>query len=217
MTSKFSHSQNVLESNVATVTSGGHWFNATRDAVDEFIPGLLKKQNYNKLILTAVTWIESADSLALILYFILIFNTPAWVAASVALGFYFFWFYYKSALVNLILTPLLRVFNHDAVQIGVAAIALSMLGIYGNYSGLLIGVLFFFLFKVGLMRLFMGRIETRRKQKGLTLNDRVLKMVLIRYSIYEDVTPPEVGSMEDYLKESFLKFKQKKKKKKDQS
>jgi hypothetical protein len=217
MTSKFSHSQNVIESSVATVTSGGHWFNATRDAINEFVPGLLEKQDYDKLILTAVTWIESADSLALLLYFILVFYSPVWVAAAVSIGFYLLWFYYKSAFVNLIITPLLRFINHDAVQIGVAAIVLSLLGIYGNYSGLLVGILFFFLFKVGLLRLLMDRIETKRNPPGLTLNDSVLKMVLIRYSIYEDVTPPEVSSIEDHLKESFLKFKARKNKKKNKA
>lgn len=209
MTSKFSHAQNVLESKTATVTSGGHWFHATRDTVNEFIPGLLKKQEYETLVMNAVTWIESADSIALILFFILIFITPVWFAAGFSAGFYFFWYYNKSAFVNIFATPLLKFLNHDAVQIGVAAIALSLLGIQGNYSGLLIGLIFFFLFKVGLLRLLMGRIEAKRK-KDMTLNDRVLKMILIRYSIYEDVVPPEISSIEDHLKEAFLKFKQKK-------
>jgi hypothetical protein len=214
MKSKISYKQNVLESKVATVTSGGHWFNVTRKVVDDFVPGLLKKQDYEKLVLTAVTWIESAESLALILYFVLVFFTPYWFAAGVALGFYFFWFYLKSAFVTITMTPVLKFLNHDALQIGVAAIALSMLGIEGNYAGLLFGIIYFFLFKVGLMRLLLDRIEVKREREGLQLNDRVLKMVLIRYSIYEDVTPPEVTDMEEYLKESFLKFKMKNQKQK---
>jgi hypothetical protein len=212
---RFFHSQNVLESNVATVTSGGHWFNATRKAIDEFVPGLLEKQDYEKLILTAVVWIESADSLALILFFGLVFILPVWLAVGASIAFYFIWYYNKSAFVSIFMTPLLKFFNHDAFQIGVAAIALSMLGIYGNYTGLLAGVIFFFLFKVGLLRLLMDRLEAKRDHAGLPLNDRVLKMVLIRYSIYEDVTPEEVSNMEDHLKESFLKFKMKNKKYKE--
>jgi len=93
----------------------------------------------------------------------------------------------------------------------VAALSLSLLGIQGNYSGLVIGLIFFFLFKVGLLRLLMGRIEAKRT-KGITLNDRVLKMILIRYSIYEDVVPAEISSIEDHLKDAFLKFKQRKNK-----
>lgn len=208
MTSKFSHAQNVLESKTATVTSGGHWFNATSETVHEYIPGLLKKVEYEDLIMNAVVWIESADSIALILFFLLVFITPAWFAAGVSAGFYFFWYYNKSAFVNIFMTPLLKFLNHDAVQIGVAAVALSLLGIQGHYSGLLIGLLYFFLFKVGLLRLLMRRIESKRT-KSLALNDRVLKMILIRYSIYEDVVPPEISNIEDHLKKAFLKFKQK--------
>src|SRR5690625_5829195 len=75
---KVSHTQNVLESGFATVTSGGHWFHATRDTVKSVVPGLLQRYDYKELILSAVAWIDSTDSLSLILFFILVFLIPVW-------------------------------------------------------------------------------------------------------------------------------------------
>ncbi len=213
MSNRLSHTQNVFESTFATVTSGGHWFHATRETVEKYVPGLLDRHEYEKLVMDAVTWIESTDSLALILYFALVFWMPGWIAAILALGFWFWWFYNKSAFVNITLTPLMKLFNHDAFQIGLAAIALSFLGIMGYYQAVLFGIIYFFLFKVGLLRLMIDRMMSKREIKGLPLNDRVFKMVLVRYSIYEDLTSHEVSGIEEGLKEAVLNFKERRSKK----
>ncbi|MEX0769720.1 MAG: hypothetical protein WD035_03250 [Balneolaceae bacterium] len=201
------HSQFIFETGVATVSSGGHWFNATRETVEKFVPGLLKRQDYEKLIKKAVAWIESADSLSMILYFVLVFTTNVWIASLAVIPFYLGWFYYKSAFINLPTTPILQFFNLDSIQLGVAAVALSFLGIEGMYSGLMIGILYFFLFKVGLLRMGLEKWNAKRSQENLTLNDRVFKMILVRYAIYENMNPPEVERLEEHIKETLLKHK----------
>ncbi|MEX0995333.1 MAG: hypothetical protein WD599_07365 [Balneolaceae bacterium] len=190
---------------MATVTSGGHWFNATRETVKKFVPGLLKRHPYEKLVKNAVVWIESADSLSMVLYFILVFTTTTLIATLSVILFYLWWFFYKSAFVNIPATPILKFLNLDVIQLGVAAFALSFLGIEGIYAGLLIGILFFFLFKIGLLRMGLERWNAKRSDHTLSLNDRVFKMILIRYAIYEDLNPPEVEHLEKHIKETLLK------------
>jgi len=208
MRNAYSQAQNVFESGSTTVTSGGHWFHANREMVEEFVPGLLKEVRYERLVLDAVTWIESTDSLAMLLFFVLVFLLPAPYAALLTILFYVSWYYGKSAFVSLLLTPLLKLVNMDLLQIGVAALALTFLGIGGNYSGFLFGILFFFLCKVGLLRLLLYRIGADRPGDSLPLNDRVLKMILIRHSIREDLIPPQVERMEKQIKEGILLFKE---------
>lgn len=202
---KSSHSQHILETGIATVTSGGHWFNATRETVEKFVPGLLKRHDYEKLVKSAVAWVESTDSLSLILYFVLVFSINTWVATGVVILFYFGWFFYKSAFVNIPTTPLFKFFNLDIIQLGVAAVALSFLGIEGIYSGLIIGIIFFFLFKVGLLRMGLNGLIAKKTSDSLTPNDRVFKMILIRYAIYENLNPPEIERLENHIKEALLK------------
>lgn len=196
---------NILETDLYTVTSGGHWFNATSRTVEEFVPGLLDKHSFDKLISKAVLWINSTDSISLILYFILVFTTDAVVAAVVAILFYLWWYFYKSAFVNLLFMPLINILNKDLTQLLIAAVALSFLGINENYIGLLIGVIYLFLFKVGLLRLLLNKILQGRIENRLPLNDKVFKMVLIRYAMYEDIAPPEVEKLDKQVQDAIMK------------
>lgn len=207
MRTKLSQAQNVFESGILTVTSGGHWFHANRKTVEAFVPGLLEEVGFEDLVLDAVTWIESTDSIALLLFFALVFHIPTLPAAGITILFWFLWYYYKSAFVNLITMPLLRLINMDMLQIVVAAVALSLLGMWGYYWGVLAGVLYFFLFKVSLLRMAMDRIEARRGVRGLPLNDRVLKMVLVRHAIRENLVPEEASKLEEQVRDTILKMK----------
>lgn len=209
MNSRKSHSQNILETPVSTVTSGGHWFHATRDTIKEYVPGLLDKYKFEDLIMKAVVWIDSADSLAMIIYFGLVFLINPWIAAAIALLFHAFWYHKKSAFVNIVMTPLLSFFNMDFFQLLLAAFVLSFLGISGMYTAVVIGIIFFFLFKVGLLRRGWDKLQEKNTDKKLPLNDRVLKMVLIRYSIYQNIPPKEVEKLDQHVQQAVLEFNKK--------
>ncbi len=212
MTSKSSHSINILETPFSTVTSSGHWFHATRDTVNEYVPGLLKIYSFEELIKKAVTWIDSADSLAMILYFILAYTTPVWFAAIASLVFHYWWYHQKSAFVNLYFTKIISLLNKDFIQLLVAAVALSFMGITGMYTAVTIGIIYFFLFKIGLLRKLWDKLDSNKKGDNLPLNDRVLKMVLVKHSIYEDIPPPEVKKLDEHVQQAVIEFNKKKKK-----
>lgn len=213
MSKRSSHSLNILETPFSTVTSAGHWFHATRKTIDEFVPGLLKKYEYETLIAKAVIWIDSADSIAMLLYFILAYTTNVWLAVVLAPLFHFFWYHNKSGFVNIIATPVLSLINKDIFQIAVAAAALSFMGIYGMYTALIFGIIYFFLFKVGLLRRLWDRLDRRKSSagKGLPLNDRVLKMILVRYALYENMPPPEAERLERHVEQAVIDFNTRKK------
>lgn len=211
MNSRKSHSQNILETPVSTVTSGGHWFYATRDTINDYVPGLLDKYKFEDLIKKAVTWIDSADSLALILYFALAFLINPWIAGAIALVFHAIWYHKKSAFVNIVMTPMLTFFNYDFFQLLLAAVVLSYMGMSGMYTAVVIGIVFFFLFKVGLLRRGWDKLQDLKAKEKLPLNDRVLKMVLIRYSIYQNIPPQEVEKLDQHVQEAVLEFNKKRK------
>jgi hypothetical protein len=210
MKSRRSHSQNILETPVSTVTSGGHWFHATRETIKDYVPGLLDKYDFETLIKKAVTWIDSADSLALILYFILAFLVNPWIAAGIAFGFHAFWYHKKSAFVNIMMTPILSFFNRDFFQLLLAALVLSYMGMSGMYTAVVLGIIYFFLFKVGLLRRGWDKLQDKTSDEKLPLNDRVLKMVLIRYSIYQNMPPKEVEKLDKHVQDAVIKFNKKK-------
>lgn len=210
-----SHKINVLESPISTISSAGHWFFATRKSIEEYVPGILKKVGFETLIRKAITWIDSADSISMLMFLGLAFFMNPWIAGLITLLFHYFWYFQKSAFVNLSTTPLLTLLNNEILQLAAAGVALSFFGINGMYAALGIGIVFFFLFKIGLLRRLWDKIDQRRLSNGkkLPLNDRVLKMLLIRYSMYEDIAPSEVRKLEDHVQQAVIDFNQKKKKK----
>lgn len=210
METRQSHTVQILETPYSTVTSGGHWFHATRKTVKEYVPGLLKKFSFEELIAKSIVWIDSADSLALILYFLLAYMVDVWIATLGAFLFHYIWYHLKSAFVNTLFTPILSVFNRDFFQLLIAAVMLSFMGISGMYAAVIVGMLFFFLFKVGLLRRLWDWVETKRDNKKLPLNDRVLKMVLIRYSLYENMPPSEIEKMDQQVQKAILERNRKK-------
>ncbi|MEX0662561.1 MAG: hypothetical protein WEA58_00230 [Balneolaceae bacterium] len=207
-----SHKINILESPISTITSAGHWFFATRKSVEEYVPGILKKLTFENLIKKAVTWIDSADSLAMLLYFVLAFTANPWIAIVATFLFHLWWYFSKSAFVNISFTPVLSVLGNEFVQLLVAGVALSYLGMSGMYLALAFGVLYFFLFKIGILRRLWDKLERNRDGNKLPLNDRVLKMLLIRYSIHEDIAPEEIRKLEKHVQDAVIEFNSKKKK-----
>lgn len=211
MDTRQSHSIHILETPYSTVTSGGHWFHATRETVRDYVPGLLKKYSFEELIAKSVVWIDSADSLALILYFLLAYITDVWIAAIGAFFFHYVWYHQKSAFVNIVFTPILSLFNKDFFQLLLAAVVLSFMGITGMYLALVIGIIYFFLFKIGLLRRLWDWVGTRKSNQKIPLNDRVLKMVLIRYSLYENMPPAEIKKLDEQVQKAVLERNKKKK------
>lgn len=211
MDTRQSHSVQILETPYSTVTSGGHWFHATRESVREYVPGLFKKYSFEELIAKSVVWIDSADSLALIIYFILAYLTEVWISAVAAFIFHYAWYHQKSAFVNIVFTPILSIINKDFFQLLLAAVVLSFMGISGMYAAAIVGMVYFFLFKVGLLRRLWDWIGAKKDQKKIPLNDRVLKMVLIRYSLYENMPPPEIEKLDQQVQEAVLQRNKKKK------
>lgn len=212
MYSKRSHSINILETPFSTVTSNGHWFHATRDTVNDYVPGLMNFYSFEELIAKAVTWIDSADSLAMIFFFALVFFVHPWIAAALVLAFHYVWYHHKSAFVNIATTPFLAFINRDFFQLLTAAIVLSFMGISGMYSAVIAGIFLFFLFKISLLRRFWDKRDSNRKNQKLPLNDRTLKMVLVRYAIYQNIPPQEIEKLDRHVQQVIVDYNRKKKK-----
>ncbi len=207
-----SHKINILESPVSTISSAGHWFFATRKSVEEYVPGILKKHSFESLIHKSILWIDSSDSIAMLLYFALAFVINPWIAAGVTLLFHFWWYFNKSAFVSISALSLLKVLHNEFVQLLAAGVLLSLMGIKGMYLALFFGIIFFFLFKIGLLRRFWDRFDKKSDPGKLPLNDRVLKMLLVRYSMKEDIAPQEVQKLEKHVQDAVISFNTKKKK-----
>ncbi|MBO6792598.1 MAG: hypothetical protein JJ895_01715 [Balneolaceae bacterium] len=198
----------MLEMPDGISTSNGIWYHITRERIENYVPGLLKKVRLERIIQQADAWVVSVDGLALLLYFVLLFLwMPPLTAFIISILFYLFVYLNTAALTSVWASRLMQVFANDGFLYGISA--LLLIGISFNSTGMIpfvpsqmtgvwYGVGLVFLFKVGLLRLLMKFIESR-KQKGVERHDRILNMLLIRYGMSEGILTKSVDEMQDEL------------------
>ena len=192
--------QLFVETSMGIVTRYGDWFHITSGQIRKYVPGLLEKVSLEELIGAAQAWVKSADSLSLVFLLGMLFLVNPWLAASLTIIFHIFWYFYKSAMVVIGLNKVFKFINSDGFLLLSSLVVLSVLGMQGYYTEVGIGLFFFFLLKLGLLKRIWNKLADVLSF-SLTLNDRVLKMIIIKYGIYEDVAPPEIREMEEKMKE----------------
>ncbi len=199
----------MLELSDGITTSNGNWYHITQAQINTYAPGLLKRYPIERIIKEADAWVKSSDGLSLFLYFLLAYlGVNPWFSAAIALSFFFFWFFNTSAFVNLASSSIVKTLNMDGFVYVLSAIlllgivfnsAIQSLGLSIGMDALLPGIILFFLFKVGLLRLSIKFIQSKRGQKQLEMQDRILNMLLIRYGMKAGILTGEVSKMQDRL------------------
>lgn len=208
MNRQTSRSQNLfLETQLGIVTRTGDWFHTTTNNIEQFVPGLLKKRPLDLLVEEAVAWVRSADSLALTILLVLLMFIHPIFAAVIAIAFHFFWYRFKSGFVTIYMGKLLKMMNTDGYLLITSLVIISLVGMNGQYLAAGVGLVFFFLMKLGLLKQLWDKID-EDKAEELSLNDRVFKMILVKYAMHYNKTPSEVQSMEEKFKELALSRKQ---------
>lgn len=197
----------MLELPRGITTSEGNWYHITREEIEKYVPGLLKKYSVEKIIEEADAWVKSSDGLALMLYFILVYaSVNPLVATGITLVFYFLWFFNTSVFVNVTATPIIKVLNKDGFIYTISAIFLigmtfddviAGLGVSVDLSAVWYGLGLFFLYKVGLLRMLLNFLRSKfYKKKSVSKQDRVLNMLLIRYGMKEGCLTGKIQEME---------------------
>jgi len=189
-----------LETQMGIITRYGDWFHTTSKHIKQFVPGLLEKRSLDELVEEANAWVRSADSLAMTLLLVLLLFIHPVLSAVIAVAFHFFWYRFKSAFVTIFLGKLLKFLNADGYLLVSSLIIISGLGMNGQYLAAGIGLLFFFVMKLGLLKRLWDKID-EGVEKELSLNDRVFKMILIKYGMHYNLAPTKVQQMESKFQE----------------
>jgi len=205
---------NMVELPDGITTSNGNWYHTTSKDIQEYVPGLLKKHSIEKIVKNADYWVSSANGLALILYLVLaLLGNNAMISAFISVLFFLLWHFNTSAFVTPMLNPIVRLFDFDGFLYITSAVVLIYLSMQGEQTAMWIGLLLFFLFKVGLLKLLINFINSKRQQTGTEHQDRILNMLLVRYGIKEGIYSGNVQGMQDSLFKTINYHKTKKKNK----
>lgn len=190
-------------------TSNGNWYHITSEQIEDYTPGLLKKYSLERIIKEADAWVKSADGLSLLLFFLLVYiSVTPWIAALVSLVFFLIWYFNTSVFLALAASPIIKLITTDGFAYVASSVLLmgiafsefiSTYGIYVDFSALWIGLILFFFFKVGLLRLLIRFIQSKSSTSGTEIQDRILNMLLIRYGMKSGILTGKVNEMQDRL------------------
>ncbi len=190
----------MLEMPNGISTSNGNWYSISREGIEKYIPGLLDKVELETIIRNADEWHNSANALALIVYLALPFTGLDPVLAFLAsLAFFMIWYLNTSAFASVGLSKLIRIINSDGLLYVLSASAFIYFAWQEQYTTLWLGVVLFFLYKVGLLNLILKLYASKKEEATPTRADRVLNMMLIRYGMREGMIPEKVRQMQDEL------------------
>lgn len=205
---------NMVELPDGITTSNGNWYHTTSEAIQQYIPGLLKKHEIEKIIKNADHWVGSCNGISLILYLVLVLlGADAFISAGIAFLFFLFWYYNTSAFVTPVLNAVARLFHFDGFLYVATAASLIYLSMQGNQTSMWVGLGLFFLFKVGLLKMLLTWISSKRSAQKAARQDRILNMLLVRYGIKEGLYSGNIQSMQDSLFETVNYHKTRKKNK----
>ncbi|MEQ9310080.1 MAG: hypothetical protein RLN90_11565 [Balneolaceae bacterium] len=202
-------------------TSNGNWYHITSNKIEKYTPSLLKKYSIERIIKEADAWVKSADAISLVLFFLLVYLSVApWLATVVSLLFFFIWYFNTSAFLNLASSPIIKLITTDGFIYSVSAVlligiafteSLASWGLSVEFSALWYGLVLFFLYKVGLLRLLIRFVQSKSSKPIVELPDRILNMLLIRYGMREGILTGKINEMQDRLIEIANYHKTKKK------
>ncbi|HYX06594.1 MAG TPA: hypothetical protein VE912_07650 [Bacteroidales bacterium] len=184
-----------VETPVGIFTMKGNWFHTSLDKIKQYAPGLTDIYSYEKLIKDSEVWCRSADPVTLIIFMGLTYFWNAYIGGIIALVFFFFWHFNKSAFISYHATRVMKLLDYEFVVIIITVAVLSIKGMNGAYIELIIGFVYFFFLKFGWLRSLVDKWYDSRK-KVVTLNDRVLKMIILQYALYEGIKVKDIENWE---------------------
>ncbi len=191
-------SSEFVETPLGIFTRQGNWYYMTSELVEKMVPGYMKNQSMDELIATSENWVKSTDALTLIVYMSLIHLLPMPFAVVVSLVFMLVWHLSKSAWISGFSSGLIKWLTIDGFILVISVVSISFLGMTGQYADMLIALLFFMIFKFGWIRKPFDGFYNKRNP-GPTLNDRVIKMIVIRTAMQHRMDIPGLKSMEDEM------------------
>lgn len=199
----------MMELSDGITTSTGNWYHINAEQIEKYTPGLLKRIPLETIIKEADAWTKSADGLALMLFFILSYaSVNPIVSTTVSLLFYFFWYFNVAAFISVPASKLIQTIIKDGVIYSVSTILLiaisfpgftSSLGLSISFSTIWYGLVLFFFFKVGLLRMILKLVQSKTGKTKVEIQDRILNMLLIRYGMKYGILTGRINDMQDRL------------------
>jgi hypothetical protein len=178
-------------------TAEGIWFHTSESLLRDFAGTAVDRKGLSTLFREAAAWFRSSGTVAVLYLAVALHWLPVTAAAISSIVIFLLW---RSFFSHFVLVPLVRasiMLGRPLVQGIVYIVSLSLLGIEGAYAGLIVGLAGFVLYRWGIVEWLFSRLKTLfpGEESPLPLPDRILRALLLRYTVaFGEVNP----SIEEY-------------------
>lgn len=204
-----STASDFVETPAGIFTKNGNWYYMTSELIRKLSPEVLSNKSLDDIVKESETWVRSSDSVAVWVFILLMHLVPVSLAFFTAIGVLYLWHLGKSALVSKPLTLVVQFLSTESVVLIAAVASISFLGVSGLYADLFFSLLFFLVLRFGWLRKLFDTFY-QRKSDSMTLNDRVMKMVVVKTAISNRLEVPGLRAMEQELIDAMTRNKSKK-------
>ena len=198
--SGLSDHSDYVETPLGIFTAQGSWFYTNSEQIEKFAPGLLQKISVKELINDAGMWVRSSDAVSVWVLVAGLQLLPGYAAAVASVVTLLLWHLTKSAFISknfhlCVENPYL------GATCGACSRCINQLCRY--FSELFrCGVwtaFFFILFRFGWIRRGFDSFY-ERYSGNISLNDRVMKMLIVQYAMQYSIPVTQLASMEEHIK-----------------
>ncbi len=193
----------MVETPNGLFTASGFWFRTTFAGIDDFAPGLRSRIDIHNVVRDTETWIRSFESIGLWSFMISILFLSVYPSALIALILSLGWYFLRSAAIHPSVTPFIKPFTMDASVFLATVFVISYVGNSGRTLDAVIGLAFFLIFRFGWLRKILDKWHD--SVRPISMNDRLLRMMLLRLAIRHDIPIASVQTMRNDLIEAFQK------------
>lgn len=193
----------VVDTPTGLFSASGFWYRTSFASIDAFAPGLREKIDLHQTVKDTEVWIRSFESAGLWTFLVALFFIGAYPAALVAFLVSLLWYSARSAFIHPSATRFLKPFTVDGAVLLATVFVISLVGNTGRTLDAILGLAFFFVFRFGWLRMLLDRWHD--SARPIAMNDRILRMMLLRLAMRHDIRIDAVHTMQSDLIEAFKK------------
>ncbi len=187
----------VVDTPTGLFSAAGFWYRTSFAAIDDLAPGLRAKIDLHQTVRDTELWIRSFESVGLWTLLISLPFLSAYPTALLATVLSLIWYFWRSAFIHPAATLFIKALTHDAPVLIATLFVISYVGNTGRTLDAILGLAFFFVFRFGWLRMLIDKWHDA--SRPLPMNDRILRMMLIRESMRHDIRVESVHSMQTEL------------------
>jgi hypothetical protein len=193
----------VVETPTGLFSAAGFWYRTSFASIDHLAPGLRAKIDLHQTVRDTEVWIRSFESVGL---WTLLLSLPflgAYPSALLATVLSLIWYFWRSALIHPGATSVVKALTHDGPVLIATLFVISYVGNSGRTLDAILGLAFFFVFRFGWLRMLLDRWHDAARP--MSMNDRILRMMLIREAMRHDIRVESVHTMQTELMKAVRK------------